>query len=42
VVELIEAKDIEGAEALWRKHLVEADQYLLESPPGKSILDLLD
>ena len=42
VVELIEAKDIEGAEALWRKHLVEADQYLLESPPGKTILDLLD
>ena len=41
VVEFIEAKDPEQAEAMWRKHLVEADQYLLDAPNAKTVIDLL-
>jgi DNA-binding FadR family transcriptional regulator len=41
VVEFIEARDPEQAEALWRKHLVEADQYLLDAPNAKTVIDLL-
>ncbi len=40
VVELIEAADAEGAEALWRKHLVEAADYLAAGSQ-KTVLDLL-
>ncbi|MEI8241219.1 MAG: FCD domain-containing protein [Actinomycetota bacterium] len=42
LVELIEAKDAEGANALWMKHLVEANRYLLELPGATTVLDLLD
>jgi DNA-binding FadR family transcriptional regulator len=41
VVEFIEAKDPDEAEAMWRKHLVEADQYLLDAPNAKTVIDLL-
>jgi DNA-binding FadR family transcriptional regulator len=41
VVEFIEAKDPDEAEAVWRKHLVEADQYLLDAPNAKTVIDLL-
>jgi len=40
LVELIEAGDAEGAEALWRKHLVEAADYLAAGSM-KTVLDLL-
>lgn len=40
VLELIEAGDVEGAEALWRKHLVEAADYLAAGST-KTVLDLL-
>ena len=41
LVELIEAKDADGAGALWTKHLVEANRYLLELPGASTVLDLL-
>lgn len=41
LVELIEARDAVRAETLWRKHLVEAKQYLLEAPGAATVLDLL-
>jgi DNA-binding FadR family transcriptional regulator len=41
LVELIRVRDVAGAEALWRKHLMEADRYLLESQSEHTILDLL-
>ena len=34
--------DAERAEALWRKHLEEANQFLLDVPGPMTILDLLD
>ena len=40
VVERIEARDAEGAEAIWRKHLVEAADYL-SAGSMKTVLDLL-
>lgn len=42
LVELIEAKDADGAHAIWLKHLVEANQYLLQLPGATTVLDLLD
>jgi DNA-binding FadR family transcriptional regulator len=42
LVELIEAKDADGAEALWRKHLVETSRFLLAGASAKTVLDLLD
>jgi DNA-binding FadR family transcriptional regulator len=41
LVELIRAKDAAGAETFWRKHLIEAHRYLLESQSERAILDLL-
>lgn len=41
VVELIEARDAEGAEALWRLHLDEARDYILTNTGRKTVLDLL-
>jgi DNA-binding FadR family transcriptional regulator len=41
LVELIRVKDVGGAEALWRKHLMEADRYLLENQSEHSSRDLL-
>lgn len=42
LVELIAAGDASGAEAWWRRHLTEANRYLLAIPGGDEPLDLLD
>jgi DNA-binding FadR family transcriptional regulator len=42
LVELIEGRDAEGASALWAKHLVEANRYLLELPNATTVVDLLE
>lgn len=42
LVELIEARDAEAAGALWLKHLVEANRYLLELPDATTVVDLLE
>jgi len=41
VIELIEAREADKAEELWRKHLVEAETYMLNSSNPKTVLDLL-
>lgn len=40
IVDLIEARDAEGAEQLWRKHLTEARDYLVR-PDITTVLDLM-
>ena len=40
LVELIEAGDEEGAESLWRGHLVAAEDHVLQG--AEQVLDLLD
>jgi DNA-binding FadR family transcriptional regulator len=40
LVDLIEARDADAAEALWRKHLIEAENYLLKRN-DTATLDLL-
>ena len=42
LVELIADRDAPGAEAWWRRHLTEANRYLLAIPGGDDPLDLLD
>ena len=42
IVELIEAQDVERAERLWRKHLLAADDYLLEGHRTLTVYDLMD
>jgi DNA-binding FadR family transcriptional regulator len=42
LVRLIEARDSEGAEALWRSHLVEGSRYILEGIADQSIVDVLN
>ncbi len=42
LVDLIAAGDAAGAEAWWRRHLTEANRYLLAIPGGDEPLDLLD
>lgn len=40
-IELVEARDREGAEAHWRRHLEAAEPYLwLDDDPGPSVVDL--
>jgi DNA-binding FadR family transcriptional regulator len=41
LVELVEAGDAAGAEELWRRHLVEAAEYLTSGPTAGTVLDLL-
>lgn len=41
LVELIEAQQADEAEAHWRRHLAEADDYLLGGQGPKTVLDLL-
>jgi len=41
LVALIEGQDSSRAEALWRKHLEEANDFLLELPHTMTILDLM-
>jgi len=42
VVDLIEAGDREGAEALWRTHLTEAEDYLMQGGRARTVVDLLE
>lgn len=42
LVDLIEARDGRAAGAFWRKHLVEANRFLLEFPGREGPLDVLD
>jgi DNA-binding FadR family transcriptional regulator len=42
LVEYVEARDADAAEALWRKHLAEAERYMLSDANPKTVLDLLD
>lgn len=42
IVDLIETKDVERAERLWRKHLLAADDYLLEGDRTLTVYDLMD
>ena len=42
LIDLVEAGDVDGAEAFWREHLVKANRYLLEFPGSERPLDLLD
>jgi DNA-binding FadR family transcriptional regulator len=41
LIDLIEAGDGQGAHDLWRRHLEEAESYLLDGHPSKTVLDLL-
>jgi DNA-binding FadR family transcriptional regulator len=41
LVDLIESKDADEAESLWRKHLVEAQSYMMATDSPKTVLDLL-
>ena len=42
LIDYIEAKDAEGAERLWRKHIVETTGFLLEQPTAATVLELLN
>lgn len=42
LVELVAARDAAGAEALWLRHLQEAEDYLLQNGSMTTVLDLLD
>jgi DNA-binding FadR family transcriptional regulator len=41
LLEYVEARDAEGAERLWRKHIVETSAYLLSAPTADTVVDLL-
>jgi DNA-binding FadR family transcriptional regulator len=41
LVEHIEARDSEAAEALWRTHLVEAAEFLVEDPGPQTVIEVL-
>lgn len=41
IVDLIEAREVEKAERLWRKHLLEADDYLLGGGQALTVYDLM-
>ena len=41
VVEHIEARDTDAAEALWRTHLVEAADFLTEDPGPQTVIEVL-
>jgi len=42
LLEYVEARDAEAAETLWRKHVTEAEKYMLSDANPKTVLDLLD
>jgi DNA-binding FadR family transcriptional regulator len=42
LIDLIAARDVAGAEALWRRHLEAGDAHLLSAPGARSVLDLMD
>ena len=41
LVEFIDAKDADAAEALWRTHLEEASEFLTEEPGPKTVIEVL-
>ncbi len=41
LVEHIEAREADAAEALWRTHLVEAGEYLTEGPGPQTVIEVL-
>jgi GntR family transcriptional regulator, transcriptional repressor for pyruvate dehydrogenase complex len=41
LLELVEAQQADEAEAMWRQHLAESEEYLLGGPGPKTVLDLL-
>jgi DNA-binding FadR family transcriptional regulator len=41
LLELIEARDAEGAEELWRRHLIEGGQEVLKGLPETTVLEFL-
>jgi DNA-binding FadR family transcriptional regulator len=41
LVDLVAASDAAGAHSVWERHLREAEDYLLEGHPGRTVLDLL-
>ena len=41
IVDLIEARDVEKAEHLWRKHLLATDDYLLGGGTALTVYDLM-
>jgi DNA-binding FadR family transcriptional regulator len=41
LLEYVEARDAEGAERLWRKHIVETSAYLLSAPTAATVVELL-
>ena len=41
IVELIAAGEAELAEALWRKHIIAAKNYLLDGAPRQTVLDVI-
>lgn len=42
VVDFVEAQDADAASQMWRKHLVEAEDYLLPAHQKLTVLDLMD
>lgn len=42
VVELIDARDGEGAERVWRRHLAESTKYLLDGQSASAVVELLE
>jgi DNA-binding FadR family transcriptional regulator len=42
LIQHIEARDADAAETLWKKHLAEAEKYMLSDANPKTVLDLLD
>jgi DNA-binding GntR family transcriptional regulator len=41
LVELVAARKADEAEAMWRRHLTESEEYILGTPGPKTVLDLL-
>ena len=41
LVEHVEAREADAAEALWRTHLVEAGEYLTEGPGPQTVIEVL-
>jgi DNA-binding FadR family transcriptional regulator len=41
LISLIEQRDVAEAESLWRKHLLAADEYILEGSSSLTVLDLM-
>ena len=42
LLELIEARDADGAERVWRKHIMETTKYLTDGGAGSTVMELFD